>query len=45
VSAAFDPATERARAERARDELPGSVQAFAEAYQAIVLDALAPSAR
>lgn len=45
VSAAFDPATERARAERARDELPGRVQAFAEAYQAIVLDALAPSAR
>jgi glycosyltransferase involved in cell wall biosynthesis len=44
VSAAFDPATEQARATRARHELPGRVQAFAETYQAIVLDALARSA-
>lgn len=34
----FDPAVEAARSERAQRELPGRVQAFARAYQEIVLE-------
>ncbi len=35
----YDPAVELARAERARREFPGRVQAFARTYQDIVLEA------
>ena len=41
VLATIDPAAETERAERARRELPGRVQAFGEAYQQIVLEAAA----
>lgn len=37
----FDPAADRKRSERAGRDLPGRVQAFAETYQAIVLEASA----
>jgi glycosyltransferase involved in cell wall biosynthesis len=39
VSTAFDPVAERERSQRAQRELPGRVQTFARAYQAIVLEA------
>ena len=40
VQAAFDPAAESARSDRARRELPGRIEAYARTYQDIVLEAV-----